>query len=381
MKKSFFVLVAILAIAGILLAACSTPTQAPAAEQPTTAPAAAQPTTAPVEPTSPPAATEAPAAATDAEAIAAADLVGEIPWAEAQPGAPFDIKGKKVCYLIPSLANTFLNGVATSVKEQAAADGVEVMVYGADEGGVTTQFNQIENCLSQEVDFVYLMAAGSADSLLPAVEEAKAAGILVMGVPPGELGPFDAIMHTNQYEDGTLVAQMACDFINAKYPDADKVDVAVAGNESGEKQMWLRFQGYRTIEDCEKANVVQYLDITGDSIPIGASTAENILAANQDVKVFIMQSTAHAQGAAETIKALPGVDMSEYAVFAGDMDPTVIPVVTSCTDPYKGFVAIGGTDLDKNTYAIIKAMLQGEKYPKITNDALEPLHCDWNTLK
>lgn len=174
---------------------------------------------------------------------------------------------------------------------------------------------------------------------------------------------------------------MACDFINARYPDAEKVDVVVAGNESGEKQMWLRYQGYRTIEKCAKANVVQYLDISGDSIPVGASTAENVLAAHPNVKVFIMQSTAHAQGAAETIKALPNVDLSEYGVFAGDMDPTVIPIVTSCEDPYKGFVAIGGTNLDKNTYAIIKAMLQGVKYPRITNDELEPIHCDWSKLK
>lgn len=365
MKKSLFTLLAMMLIAAFALSACGS--QPVATDVPASDPAAEAPAAAP---------TEAP----DAAAMAAADLAGEIPWAEAQDGAPFDITGKRVCYLIPSLANTFLNGVATSVKEQAAADGVEVMVYGADDGGVTLQFNQIENCISQQVDFIYLMAAGSAESLIPAVEEAKAAGILVMGVPPADLEPFDAIMHTNQYEDGTLVAQMACDFINAKYPDAEQVEVAVAGSENQEKQMWLRYQGYRTIEDCAKAKVVQYLEISGDSIPIGASTAENILAANPNVKVFIMQSTAHAQGAAETIKALPGVDISEYAVFAGDMDPTVIPVVTSCQDPYKGFVAIGGTDLDKNTYAIIKAMLQGEKYPMITNDALQPIHCDWATL-
>jgi ribose transport system substrate-binding protein len=357
MKKTHFTLLAIFLMAAFALSACgSQPAVTEAAD--------ATPTDAP-----------------DAAAMAAEDLAGEIPWAEAKPGAPFDIQGKKVCYLIPSLANTFLNGVATSVKEQAAADGVQVMVYGADDGGVTLQFNQIENCISQKVDFIYLMAAGSAEGLIPAVEEAKAAGILVMGVPPGELEPFDAIMHTNQYEDGTLVVQMACDFINTKYPDAEKVEVAVAGSENQERQMWLRYQGYRTIEDCAKADVVQYLEITGDSIPIGASTAENILAAHPNVKVFIMQSTAHAQGASQTIKALPNADLSEYAVFAGDMDPTVIPIVTSCEDPYKGFVAIGGTDLDKNTYAIIKAMLQGEKYPQITNDALEPIHCDWSTLQ
>ena len=67
----------------------------------------------------------------------------------------------------------------------------------------------------------------------------------MIGVPPGELKPFDAIMHTDQLEDGTKMAEMACNFINKIYPDApDKsVEVVVIGNESGEKQMKLRSQG------------------------------------------------------------------------------------------------------------------------------------------
>jgi len=225
-----------------------------------------------------------------------------------------------------------------------------------------------------------VMAPGSIENVIPAVEEAKKAGIKVIGVPPGDLEPFDAIMHTDQKEDGTLVAKMACDFINATYPDApDKgVEVVVMGSESGEKQMNLRYQGYRTIEDCAKANVVQYVDTpqSADSIPGGASLAENALAANPNIKVFIMQSSAQAQGAAQTVKALPGVDVSKYGVFAGDMDPSMIETIQSCKDPYKGLVAIGGTNLDQATYDLLKKILQGVEYPKITNDVLEPIFCE-----
>ena len=85
-------------------------------------------------------ATEAPAPA--AEEPAEDTEVTMIP---AKPGAPFDIKGKTVCYIIPSLANPFLNGVATSVTGQFEADGGEVMVYGGDEGRLNQQFDQIEN--------------------------------------------------------------------------------------------------------------------------------------------------------------------------------------------------------------------------------------------
>ena len=96
--------------------------------------------------------------------------------------------------------------------------------------------------------------------------------------------------------------------------------------------------------------------------------------------MFIAQSTAHAQGIANAIKALPSVDISEYGVFAGDMDPSMIPTVTSCQDPYKGFVAIGGTALDQATYDQIKKMLQGVEHPDIINDVLEPITCDFSTI-
>ena len=74
------------------------------------------------------------------------------------------------------------------------------------------------------------------------------------------------------------------------------------------------------------------------------------------------------------------MNVDEYVVFAGDMDPSMIPTVTSCEDPYKGFVAIGGTALDVATYEQIKKMLQGVEYPNIINDALDPIACDFTTL-
>jgi hypothetical protein len=39
-------------------------------------------------------------------------------------------------------------------------------------------------------------------------------------------------------------------------------------------------------------------------------------------------------------------------------------------------VAIGGTNLDQVTYDLLKKVLQGVEYPKITNDVLEPIFCE-----
>jgi ribose transport system substrate-binding protein len=305
---------------------------------------------------------------------ACAPKATEVPTA----AGPKDIKGMKACYLIPAISNTFLNNLATSVKTMAAADGVEVSVYGADEGGATTQYNQIENCISMGVSAMIVMAAGDVASVLPAVQEAKAAGIKVIGVPPADIGPFDAIMHTDQLEDGTKMAQMGCDFINRVYPDAANggVDVAIIGNNTGAKEMKDRADGMQTISaNCPKAKVVQFLDLAEQSITATASAAENILTAHPNVKVFLVQASSGAQGVSQVIKALPGVDISKYGVFAGDMDPTMIETVTGCQDPYKGLVAIGGEHLDQTTYTLLKEIMQGVDYPKITNDVLVPIFC------
>jgi len=375
MKRTIYIILSLLVLSSLMLSACT-----PKAEE---APADAAEESAPAEEVAEEAEAEE---AEEAEAEEAEDIFAEdteVTIIPAKDGSPFDIDGKVVCYIIPSLANPFLNGVATSVTEQFAADGVTVNVYGADEGGLNQQFDQIENCISMDVDFMYLMAAGEVDQLLPAVEEVKAAGIMVMGVPPQKLAPFDSIMHASQDEDGRKVAKMACDFIEARYPDAadGSVETAIVGSPSSSVGMYLRDVGYSTItEICPKVNLVAHVDVSGDSLPIGQNAAENVFTANPDVKVFLAQSTAHAQGIANAITALPDVDMADYGVFAGDMDPSVIPVVTSCENPYKGFVAIGGTSLDVATYEQVKKMLQGVEYPNIINDTLEPINCDFATL-
>jgi len=93
MKKNLSFILAIIVIAGILLSACGG-AEAPAAEEPAAEePAAEEPT---AEEPAAPAATEA----APAEDTAEDTIVSMVP---AQPGAPFDINGKVVCYLIPHL--------------------------------------------------------------------------------------------------------------------------------------------------------------------------------------------------------------------------------------------------------------------------------------
>ena len=112
MKKGSSIVLSLVLLVAMLLAACgpseptAAPTQAPAEPEPTEAPAEPEPTEVPAAPEG-------------------------------------SLEGKKVCYLIPESGNAFLSGLTEGVKEKFAADGVEVLIYGA-EGDAQTQFNQIE---------------------------------------------------------------------------------------------------------------------------------------------------------------------------------------------------------------------------------------------
>jgi ribose transport system substrate-binding protein len=158
-----------------------------------------------------------------------------------------------------------------------------------------------------------IMAALEPVGVEASVLEAKAAGIKVMGVPVNAQGPYDAIMHTDQYEIGTKMAGMACDFINKTYPDAadQSIEVAVVGTK-GTELIKQRTEGMETVgSTCPKAKLVQTVDLPEPTISSGLSATENIFTANPNVKVILMSNDAGAQGAAEAITALC-TGQSEY---------------------------------------------------------------------
>ena len=300
------------------------------------------------------------------------------PTATTAPAAS-SIEGKKVCYLIPESGNAFLSGLTQGVKDKFAADGVEVMIYGA-EGNATTQYNQIENCISQGVSGMVIMAAIEPDGVAAAVQEAKAAGIKVMGVPVDKQGPYDAIMHTDQFEIGTKMAGMACDWINATYPDAadDSVEVAIISTK-GTENLRLRTEGMETIDTtCAKAKLVQFVDVPETTITEAVSASENIFTANPNVKVILVAGDSGAQGAAQAVLAYAPNNLDQYGVFSGDVSPTTQEQLPKCeAGAYRGAVAIGGSldDLIQSTYSIMKGMISGGDYPVETIDPLTTFAC------
>ena len=130
---------------------------------------------------------------------------------------------------MPDASNPFLSNLTKSVGEYFAPDDVEVLVADA-QGDATKQVSQIENFTTMGVDAVIVMAIDP-KGVTSVIEDAQKAGVKVM-VAGGDTGSYDAIMHTDQKAMGAMIAQMACDFIAATFPDAadGSVEVGIIEN-------------------------------------------------------------------------------------------------------------------------------------------------------
>jgi branched-chain amino acid transport system substrate-binding protein len=176
------------------------------------------------------------------------------------------------------------------------------------------------------------------------------------------------------------MAEMACDWIDATYPDAadDSIEAAVIGTK-GTENIKKRTEGMETIDTCAKAKLVQFVDVPETTISEAVSATENIFTANPNVKVILVVGDAGAQGVAEAMAAYAPDKLDEYAVFSGDISPENQEKIPNCeAGAYRGAVAIGGSldDLIQSTYSIMKGMIGDGNYPVETLDPLTTFRCE-----
>lgn len=325
MKKSPFRLLAVFAVAGLLLAACaSTPA-------------------APTDPSAP---------TTDASAAPAADTA----------------KALRVGYAVPDASNPFLSNLTKSVAEYFVPDGVEVLVADA-QGDATKQISQIENFTTMGVDAVIVMAIDP-KGVTSVIEDAQKAGVKVM-VAGGDTGSYDAIMHTDQKAMGAMIAQMACDFIAATFPDAadGSVEVGIIENRDTPEAN-QRSDGIATVATlCPQATVAGVVG-GAPTITVGTTSAENLLTAHPNIKLILAYNDAQGLGASQTVAAISTIDPAQFAIFGADNTPDALAAIKSGDSVFRGTVRFGSDNLALDTYTLVKKMVMGEDFPKETLDPL-----------
>ena len=365
-KLTIFLLIGLM----VLMSACSTTPQTPAAI--TTAPeVAAQATTAPEVTTAP-------------------------------EGKPI------IAVSLPALDNPLMLAFQDAFKN-TFGDKYDVQVSSAD-GNANTQATQIENYTAMKPEFLFIMAV-EPTSIVPKLEAAREAGVKVMfaGGDPGSENAYDSVMKMNQFLSGEYAALMAKQWVDETYPDAAPGSIETAIFESTlNPEAVDRSAGLKMISEPYLKNAQgEYIDATGavvdeankvenpayspavkvvntvqaEMFQAGQTAMQNTLTTNPNVKLVIAYAGDGGMGASQAIMDEyakgPGVsvidDINKVAVFSVGMIGAEGPAVLDSSTGkgvFRGTVRFGG-DLIGRTIEFASKILNGEEYPKVIWDALD----------
>jgi ribose transport system substrate-binding protein len=283
------------------------------------------------------------------------------------------LKGMTIGYCIPDTSESFLSWLSNSVKDLGAADGVTVDIADA-AGSATNQISQIENFTASGTDLIIVMAVDPT-GVTDAIQRAQKAGVKVL-VAGSDPGAYDAIMFTDQYEDGRLMAEMGAEWIEATYPDAapGSIEIAILEDRSTPEAN-NRCDGIQTISEIsDKVKVVQTVGSikTNDA---AQAAMENIMQSNPDIKMVLCYNSGAALGVNEFAvrSGSPVKDPATFAVFGSDLDEASVAAIAASADNssvFRGLIKFGSNDLPGDTYRLASKMLLNESYEAKNPDPL-----------
>jgi len=225
-----------------------------------------------------------------------------------------------------------------------------------------------------KADVIVVMAVDPT-SIGDVLTRAQQQGSLVLSIG-SDTGVYDALMYTDQYEDGTMMAEMARDWIAQTYPDAKENSIEVAILESRDTpEASKRSDGIATIDEISPAaNVVKVVGGIKNNSD-AQSAMENLFQTNPNVKVVLTYNSGGGLGANAFVMR-PGSPISnktEFAIFASDVDDEILQAVKDSENNesvLRGVIKFGSNDLPGDTYNLIKKMMNEESYEKLNPDPL-----------
>ena len=300
-KKQFVSLVAVLAVAMLLLAACGGSSATPAATE--AAPAAAT-EAATVEATEA-ATAEATEAATEeatveatAEAAAEVAATEEVTSTEATTATEASATGAKlICVIVPPVENPFFGAMSEIAAAKAKELGYDVLQLVHDDDA-NKQMELFESCIGRGAAAIVLDNAG-ADASVAAVQKAQDAGIpsFLVDREITQEGVAAAQIVSNNYQGATIAAEYFAELMGeeGKY-------VELTGRDT-DTNAQIRSQGYHDVLDTYEGLEMVAQQTANWSQTEGYSVMETILQANPDIKGVISGNDTMALGAQAALLA------------------------------------------------------------------------------
>lgn len=199
------------------------------------------------------------------------------------------------------LGNPFFGAIQESAKGTAEAAGAEVIIANSKTAGDSeTQVTAIQDMINRKVKGIVVDPA-NATALVPVIEQARDAGILVIAVNT-QTDPFDAVdatFETDNLEAGRLIGAWA----KAALGDQD-AKVALLDYDLTDKTAKFRHDGFlKGFGLTEDSPEIVAQKETSASVDGGQAAMENMLQAHRDINVVYGINEPMAQGAFAAAKA------------------------------------------------------------------------------
>ncbi len=231
-------------------------------------------------------------------------------------------KGSKLGMSTMTLGAEFFSALDDSMHKYFEEGGYE-MVTVSFEGNAATQVSDIENLMNMGCDAIMLFVSDR-EAVKDVCRKAVEQGIKVYPIATwmDDRSTYTYCQGTDQYQTGVGAAEMAADWIDATFPDAEdgSIEVAVIGNSQTEESQ-ARTDGMYTVEQLtSKAKVVEMFDLSGatDANMKAQEYADIMTGKYPDLKVILAYGVDSELGSNEVYMRDASLDREHFGIFGVD---------------------------------------------------------------
>ena len=210
--------------------------------------------------------------------------------------------------------NPFFVKMKAGAEEAATANGIELRSFaGKVDGDNDGQVAAIENLISAGAKGI-LITANDFRAIVPAIDKARAAGVLVIALdtPLDPPTAADATFATDNFQAGELIGQWALKTLGPKAASAkialldlsvNQVSVDVARDQGFLKGFGIDLGNPAKIGDEKDARIVGH-DVTAGNEEGGRKAMENLLQKDPGISVVYTINEPAAAGAYEALRSV-----------------------------------------------------------------------------
>jgi len=242
----------------------------------------------------------------------------------AAPATSAPAGGMSVGYLPKDIVNQYFAAAKVGVDKAAAEAGVKVTQVGPNEAKADLQIPFITDLTTQGVSAIIISADGK-DEVAPALKEAMAAGIKVVGFDSSPaVGAYDVFVNQVDFSGvGINLADWACELAPNCTGEIAILSAAATATNQNE---WIELMKTTLAGDAKYAGL-KLVDVVygDDDATKSTQQAQGLLTKYPDLKVIVAPTTVGILAAAQEVSAQKKSDSVKVTGlgFPNDMKPFV----------------------------------------------------------